>query len=266
MKGSVCALAAAASFLAVPSAAFAGEGPGQLLYDIDFSAPFHVGGNNVSVDTGPTPREGVTGYFLTDPADEPVVDDVFALRAMSGGVARFNSGAQAVLEIESGAVNGAAIPGADFDRYILEFNAAVAELGTLTVFFDAPAINRVRFSRQAPGFSSAGIFYGSQTSDPELATYTFGELLAVRMVLDIADQSWSVEVDGETLYDGPLQNAATELSRVRFSADAPVILDNITLRGVNPALCGVADLNDDGLLDLSDVTTFVESFLNGCGN
>lgn len=241
--------------------AAAGSGvPSRVLYDIDFSAPFHTPWSNVSLDTGPTPRQGFSGYFLTNPADEPYVDDAFALRAISDGVAWFDSNAQALLEVGPGSNNP--IPNGGFDRYVLEFNAIIPSLGSMVVFFDSP-INRVRFGRPGPGYTSATINYGSLESDPELATYTFSEFLAVRMTLDIAGQSWTIEVDGEVLYDGPLQNALSELTWVRFSVGAPAILDNIRLTGVNPG-CAKADMNGDGILDLSDITAFVSSFLNGC--
>lgn len=262
MNRSFCSSVAVCALVAVAGGVMAGGDGGVVLYDIDFSAPFHTGGTPVSIDTGATPREGFSGYFITDPSDEAVVDDVFALRAISGGVARFENNAQALLEV--GNSFGGGIPGAAYDEYILEFNAIVPQLGSMTVFFDAPAINLVTFYRPTPGTTSGVVQYNSFEDAVELATYTFGEFLAVRMVLNIAEQNWSIEVDGELLYDGVLQNPATALNDVRFSVGAPVILDNITLVGRNAVTCGVADVNEDGILDLSDINAFVAAFTGGC--
>ena len=263
MNGRICGSVFAAAVGAVSGVSMAGTGS-ELLYDIDFSSPFHTGGAAVTVDTGATPREGFSGYFLTVPADEPVMDDVFALRAISGGVVRFDNIAQALLQVESGGLGSAPIPGADYDEYILEFDAIVPDLGSLIVYFDAPLINFVSFRRMELSSTSGTVQYDAFADAVELATYTFGEFLSVRIVFSILEQNWSIEVDGEVLYDGPLQNPATSLKDVRFSVGSPVILDNITLIGRDIGTCGVADLNNDGLLDLSDVTTFVSSFLDGC--
>ena len=88
MKGSLRTLVTVGSAVAVSGLALAGSGDGQLLYDIDFSEPFHTFGDFVSLDTGAAPRQGFSGYFLTDPADEAVVDGVFDLRSMTEAVER----------------------------------------------------------------------------------------------------------------------------------------------------------------------------------
>jgi hypothetical protein len=82
MKVSIRTFAAAVGLSVAASASL---GQGELLYDIDFSEPFHTFGDFVTVDTGAAPRQGFSGYFLTDPADEARVDGVFDLRSMTGG-------------------------------------------------------------------------------------------------------------------------------------------------------------------------------------
>lgn len=263
MNGRICGTVFAAAVGLVSGVSVAGTGS-ELLYDIDFSSPFHTGGAAVSLDIGVTPRAGFSGYFNTAPADEPVMDDVFALRAISGGVSRFDNNAQALMQVVNGGVSSYPIPNSVYDEYILEFDAIVPEFGGLTVFFDAPSISRVSFRGATLGSTNGAVLYNVFANEVQLATYTFGEFLSIRIVFSIFDQNWSIEVDGEVLYDGPLQSPATSLKDVRFSVGNPVILDNITLVGRDIGTCGVADLNNDGLLDLSDVTTFISSFLDGC--
>jgi len=250
---------AAVAGLSVAAAASLGQG--QLLYDIDFSEPFHTFGSPAVIDSGGTPRQGFSEYPFTSPGDEPVVDGVFDLRAMTGGVALFDANAQARLNIEDGAFP---IAGADYDVYTLEFDASISEGGGLTVFFDAPAINRFYMGTDFPADGTGIITDGSgPTFGNEIGEFTYGEFLAVTVTLDTVNQRWRVEVDGEVLIQGPVQNAVDEVRNVRFLAGEVVYLDNITLRG-SYLECGSADLNEDGLLDLGDVTTFVESFLAGC--
>lgn len=238
-------------------AASASLGQGALLYDIDFSEPFHTFGDFVTLDTGPAPREGFSGYFITDPADEVVVDGVFDLRAMSDGVGAFANPAQTLLELEN--ANGVA--DADYDVYTLEFDAVVLNGSTLTVFFDAPSINR--FTLSGGSNNQGTVIYDVFDKAVELADFTSGELLAVRATYNTIGQNLRIEVDGELLYQGPVQNEVDEPVWIRFSSSAGVFVDNITVRGSFHD-CGSADLNQDGLLDLGDVTTFVESFLGGC--
>ena len=234
-------------------------GQGALLYDIDFSEPFHTFGDFVTTDTGAAPREGFSGYFITDPADEAVVDGVFDLRAMTDGVASFPNSAQALLELEN--ANGVATE--DFDLYTLEFDAVVLNGSSVTVFFDAPTINRFTLGTDFPNDGAGLIAYGGVTSGTDLADFTFGEFLAVRVTYNTVGQNWRIEVDGEMLYQGPVQNTVSTPEWIRFSSSAGVFLDNITVHG-SYLECGSADLNDDGILDLSDVTTFIESFNAGC--
>ncbi|USN98177.1 MAG: hypothetical protein H6810_08295 [Phycisphaeraceae bacterium] len=254
MKPALSAVVTAS--LAVP--AFAGT-TGALLYDIDFSEPFQTFGAHVALDTGAAPRQSFSSYSFTDFANEPAVDGVFDLRAMTGGVASFVNAAQGDLNIE----DADGLPGADYDVYTLECDAVVLQNSSLTIFFDSPAINRVHFTSNSQ--TNGGVItYGSSYTAPQLAGFTPGEFLAIRMTLDTINQRWRVEVDGETLYEGPVQNTVGLVRDVRFSCGAGVFLDNITLNGSSLGGCGVADVTGDGLLDLSDVTTFVESFLNGC--
>ena len=98
-----------------------------------------------------------------------------------------------------------------------------------------------------------------------LAPFTLGELLKVRVVYNTVGQRWRIEVDGEVLYQGPVQNEIESPNWIRFSAQAGAAVDNIRITG-SFIECGDADLNDDGILDLSDVNAFVSSFLDGCGD
>jgi hypothetical protein len=241
-------------------AASASLGQGGLLYDIDFSEPFHTFGDFVTIDTGPAPREGFSGYFLTDPADEARVDGVFDLRSMTDGVGVFPNNAQALMEIDG----SGGIPGADYDVYTLEFDAAIPNGSGLTVFYDAPTINRFYMGTDFPNTGVGVVAYATgPTTGPVLAPFTFGELLKVRVEYDTVNQRWRIVVDGETVYQGPVQNTIEDEGRIRFSAQAGVAVDNIRITG-SFIECGSADLNDDGLLDLADVNAFVTSFLAGC--
>ena len=260
MNGSLCALVAAGSAVFASGVAAGGVGAGGVLYDIDFSEPYHTFGAAVVLDNGAAPRESFSGYFLTDPADEPVVDGVFSLRSMTDGVAVFDSGAQALLDIE----NAEGFAGADFDIYTLEFTASVWETGNLTIFFDSPTINRFFMGTDSPNDGAGVITYNTGPSfGPDLADFTFAELLAVEVVFDTVNQRWKIEIDGEVLHQGSTQNVVGTVNNVRFSTSGPVFLDNIKLTG-SYIECGDADLTDDGILDLSDISAFVESFLAGC--
>jgi hypothetical protein len=243
-------------------AASASLGQGELLYDIDFSEPFHTFGDFVTVDTGAAPRQGFSGYFLTDPADEARVDGVFDLRSMTGGVALFtNVGlSQPLMELEN--VNGAATQ--DYDIYTLEFDASIISGSGIVVYFDAPTINRFYIGTGVPDNGIGQITDGSGPGDGTvLAPFTFGELLKVRAEYNTISQRFRVTIDGEVLYQGPVQNEIMTPQWVRFTAQPGAVVDNVRIWGSFEE-CGSADLNDDGLLDLADVNAFVTSFLGGC--
>ena len=261
MKVSLRTLVAVGSVAAASGLALGGVGEGELLYDIDFSEPFHTFGDFVTVDTGAAPREGFSGYFLTDPSDEAVVDGVFDLRSMTGGVGVFPNNAQALMELEN--ANGVA--NADYDIYTLEFDVSFIGESGLTVFFDAPTINRFYMGSGFPDASQGVVTYGSgPTATPELAPFTLGELLKVRVDYNTVSQRWRIEVDGEVLYQGPVQNAISNPEWIRFSASAGAAVDNVRVWGSFED-CGDADLNNDGILDLQDISAFVTAFTAGCG-
>ncbi len=262
MKVSLRTLVAVGSVVAVSGLASGGSSDGELLYDIDFSEPFHTFGDFVSLDTGPAVRQGFSGYFLTDPADEAQVDGVFDLRSMTDGVGIFPNNAQALMELE----NSNGVSAADYDIYTLEFDASFIGESGLTVFFDAPAINRFYMGSGFPDASVGVITYGSgPTALPELAPFTLGELLKVRVDYNTVAQRWRIEIDGEVLYQGPVQNEIVSPEWIRFSASAGAVVDNVKISG-SFIDCGDADLNDDGILDLQDISAFVTAFTSGCMN
>ncbi len=241
-------------------AASASMAQGDLLYDIDFSEPFHTFGATAVIDSSGVPREGFSEYPFTDPGDEPIVDGVFDLRTMTDGVGLIDTDAQARMNLEGGSFP---IPGANYDIYTLEFQTVLLPGARLTVFFDTTLINRFTFGEDFPADGAGQITYDVFEDEVDLAEFTFGELLVVVVDFNRVNQRWRITVDGEVLYQGPTQNVVDEVRNIRFSADDGVYFDNIKVWGSFEE-CGSADLNDDGILDLSDVTTFVESFLAGC--
>jgi hypothetical protein len=263
MKNSLRSFLAIGTAVAASGTSLAGDPGGALLYDIDFSEPFHTFGAVTTLDEGgPTPRQGFSEILRFDPGDEPRTDGAFDLRSMTDGVVRFGGDAQARLNLESGDFP---IPGADYDIYTLEFQAALPDSASMTLFFDASAINRFSMGKASPSDDFGVISDGSGPgSGTQLAVYTPGELLAVRVTFDTVNERWRVEVDGETLIQGPTQNAVTIVRNIRFVGNGDAYFDNIKVWG-SFIECGDADLNDDGILDLSDVNAFVSSFLDGCG-
>jgi hypothetical protein len=104
---------------------------------------------------------------------------------------------------------------------------------------------------------------GPGDGTPELAPFTLGELLKVKVEYNTISPALAGRGRRGGALPGPVQNAISTRSGSGSPHRPDAAVDNIRVWGSFEE-CGSADLNDDGLLDLADVNAFVASFLGGC--
>lgn len=200
----------------------------DLLYDIDFSQPFHMPGLPPTIDLGPAPRRGPSQNNFTAPI---VVPDQGPL---ADGALRFEAGASSLSQIELAVEDPLRGVGVDFAAYRLEFDVVIDNLESaaddFTILFDTPQSNRFNF--RGDGL----IQYGGGANF--IGTFEEDALINVAVSYFGDAGMWSIAVNGDELYSGPTQFAFGGLRSIRlslddaFDLDSTVYVDNIVVRGI----------------------------------
>lgn len=202
----------------------------QLLYDIDFSAPFHQVGNPATSDDGQTPRRGPSRNKFQSPTV------VSSYGMMTNGALRFTAPDESPVlsQIELAVEKPLDGVGVNLPEYQLEFDIIIdnlsEEFDRFTVFFDSPRVNTISFRND--GYIRQGFFN-------RIGTFQEGALLHFDVAFLTDEELMRININGTEFYSGPTQFEATGgLRTIRFSLsdrdtrDSVVYVDNIVVRGV----------------------------------
>jgi hypothetical protein len=203
----------------------------NLLYDVTFGSP-HTVGQLPTLGADEAPRLTPTSIRFGDPT---VVWEMGALTDRPCSFGNDTDGYDQ-LEFAVGARWGAGFPYV-YDAYHVEMNVLVENLqdpywSGLTIHLDTPEVNCVIFRRHE--YTSYGRIY-VHPGGGEVGTYTLGVPMLLEIDLDIANNEWSVSVDGNWLHTG--EAWATCLNSVRVnlkgaSAGDRAALDNVRIEGI----------------------------------
>ena len=190
------------------------------LYDLDFTPP-DLG--TYQITTGNPSVQSMVGPFT----------NALVFDAVSGGE-------QIRLPI------GVTAPEYEFQCDVLTHNLLNSDYA-FGVFFDTPAVNSVNFHG---GLNSVYLYQSSPFLNLSLSSLTNDSVYHLDITLDMQNSDWSVAINGNSLFSGPLGGLA--LQDIRFglapwisgAANAPttyVALDNVIVSAVpEPTTAGLA--------------------------
>ncbi len=209
----------------------------DVLYDIDFSSPTHVVGEQMTVGYGPVPRNTpsmsnfgeqivVTSYGSLTEQPIQLIPDTSSINPYAYSQFRLDL---STFEYP--------IYRLDFDVYLE--NMTVGSWDGFTALFDVPVTVRLNFTNEG---NIVGRHYNP------IGSFDFSQLLSMSILVDLPDNTWSITCNSEHLYTGQFfypypahPDLPTFIRSIRFSlrddlADsvAPgAAIDNIKVIGIS---------------------------------
>lgn len=196
-----------------------------LLYDVDSGSPFHTVNQPPTYDTGPAPRRGPSGPLLDSlprvvPAVSGLADQPLELSAPA-----FSASEGVQFEL-----TGPGLPGT-YPAYRLRYDLIIVRLdhslASFAMIADTPTVSVITFD-------SNGNIKGP--NHLPFSTFTFGEVMRLDMLYDVAGGRWALSINGETRGQGPF--SATNFRSIRTGiggANEPDTLgaiDNVRIHGL----------------------------------
>jgi hypothetical protein len=168
------------------------EVSGDVLYDIDFSSPTHVVGEQMTVGDGPVPRN-TPSMSMFDFGEQIVVTSYGSLTQQP---------VQLIPDTTSKNLYGYSQMQLDlftfnYQIYRLDFDVCIENMtagswDSFVVLFDIPSVNRLDFTNE-------GNIVGH--SNP-IGSFDFGQLLSMSVLVDLAENTWSITCNSEHLQTG----------------------------------------------------------------
>ncbi|MCA9729008.1 MAG: hypothetical protein KC729_15050 [Candidatus Eisenbacteria bacterium] len=227
-----------------------------VLYDVTFDLPHQVGLPAVE-DSGPAPRH----VLSPDAGDAPiVVDGVGALVdqpvRMDYNTDGSNPDDKVLLRLHD-------LGGAEYPLPLAEFYSISMDLlvdggdgdAGISVFVDAPAVRRLDF--QIDG--TAGGFVSGEGSFV-LPSFTVGDVLHLRLDVDLDADTWQVFYDDAEVYSGPFGSASI-IETVRVSTTFQIIGGSVE-GGVDNLLVVIPDDGPCDRVTFNDLTLH-DSWIEG---
>ncbi len=229
------------------------------LYDVTFNSPLHVPGEFPTLDFGTPSRDGISGSggdaFI---ASEIGSDTDNSLLLLGRGDSITTSNSRARFDVSSTGESGL---GECYERYILEFDVTVLDIGDST---DSFSIRGAGGTTNSITFGSSGQIVASHATDKQ----TVSEVLAGQQWRGGRRDSWRIEFDIEMqkwrVFRGVALIHAVDvdmdyLTWIDFDlldigqSDSGVLIDDVRIWGASGFTPGANDLNEDGAVDARDM-------------
>ena len=221
--GFLALLGSALAMLAMPVAE--AEAQPTVLYDVDFGSPPHTVGAEPVVGFGAFPRPTPTLLSVLGAAESSAtVVSAFGALSDQPLVLEGDGGESSNVTLEL------ALP--DAESYHVELDLIVDALPTtaddFVVFIDAPSINRLVFEPTG----DLRVFNSAIGTTQTIGTFAFDTPLSLAMDFDQLTWSWSIALNGSSLFTGPAQGPGATKIRLVLARFAP--------SGTNPGFRRVA--------------------------